>query len=71
MNEINSDTMQTDELTKRHLLSDESYAILSNAQRKIKEATEMTPTLRKLVNELVTTDSVESLTQKYIQKLSE
>lgn len=59
-----------EESTKKFLMSDETYTLLTQAQSKIREATEVTPTLRKLINELVTQDTVEKLTKKFIEKLS-
>ena len=61
---------ENEESTKKFLMSDETYTLLIQAQSKIKEATEVTPTLRKLINELVTHDAVEQLTQKLIAKLT-
>lgn len=65
-----SEIATNEETTRKYLLSDETFAILTEAQSKIREATEITPTLRKLINELVTQESVEKLTHKFIEKLS-
>lgn len=66
----NVETQKNDESIKKFLLTDESFKILTSAQSKIKDVTETTPTLRKLLNELVTQEYVDKLTDKFIKKLS-
>jgi len=66
----NVETQKNDESIKKFLLTNESFQILTSAQSKIKDVTETTPTLRKLLNELVTQEYVDKLTDKFIKKLS-
>lgn len=53
---------------RKFLLDDESYALLAEAQRKIRDATEITPILRKIINALVTPEAVEKVTNELIKK---
>lgn len=53
---------------RKYLLSDQTYALLIDAQRKIREATEITPHLRKIVNEIITPKAVEAITQAFIKR---
>ncbi len=53
---------------RKFLLDDESYALLAEAQRKIRDATEITPILRKIINALVTPEAVEKVTRELIKK---
>jgi hypothetical protein len=59
---------QNEESNKRFFMSDESFALLTQAQSRIKEATEVTPTLRKLNNMLITPESVEKIIEQFIKK---
>jgi hypothetical protein len=63
-------TNDEDSTQKRFLLTDESYQLLRSAQQSINNETDVTPTLRKMVNCLITEESVESLAVKLIEKLS-
>ena len=67
----NKTAVENDTLTseKKYFLSDASYALLREAQAKIREATEMIPSFRKIINELVNPEAVEKLTQRYIDQL--
>lgn len=59
---------QTEESNKRFFMSDESFALLTQAQSRIKEATEVTPTLRKLNNMLIIPEFVEKIIEQFIKK---
>ena len=59
---------QNEESNKRFFMSDESFALLTQAQSRIKEATEFTPTLRKLNNMLIIPEFVEIIVEKCIKK---
>ena len=67
-NEIND--ISTGEEQRKFLLSDQSYALLINAQKKIRDATE-TPHLRKIVNELITVETIEAITEAFIKRYQE
>ena len=70
MSNIPNEEVHTEESTRQFLLSDESYALLNNAKQKIKNETEVSPTLRKMINDLITSENVEKLTNELIRKLS-
>lgn len=55
--------------TKKYLLSDESFNLLKNVQEKVNEATDVIPSLRKLINMLVTKENLDILTKKLIDEL--
>ena len=55
------------ESEKKYFLNDESFALLTEAQGRIKDATEVTPTLRKLNNMLITPEFVEIIIEKFIK----
>ena len=55
----------------KFLLSDTAFELVREAQERIKEETDMLPTLRKLVNELITKDSVRHLTDRLILQLTQ
>lgn len=54
----------------KYLLTDESFERLCKAQQKIKEETELAPSLRKLINRLVTPQSVDNVARQLITELS-
>lgn len=53
----------------KYLLSDESFALLIHAQKEIEEKTELRPSLRKLVNSLINSESVRQLKKHWITEL--
>ncbi len=54
---------------RRYLLTDESYQRLRNLQQRIFEATELSPSLRKLINALVTDEALENVSNRLIKSL--
>lgn len=56
------------EEAKKYLLSNESYDLLRSAQDKIRQETDIVPSFRKLINILVNPESVEQLTQRFIER---
>ena len=55
---------------RKFMLTDESFQLLRKAQQKIGEATELMPSMRKLVNALITEEGVDELSQQFIQEMS-
>ena len=68
MKEPENESISNVEETRKFLLNEKSYGLLSEAQRKIRESTEITPHVRKILNELVTPEAVEKVTQMFIDK---
>lgn len=54
----------------KFLLSTEAFELLRKAQDRIKDKTDMLPTLRKLVNELITEDHVNEVCERMIMRLN-
>ncbi len=68
MKELENQTINTVEENRKFLLNEQSYGLLSAAQRKIREATEITPHIRKILNAIVTAEAVEKAAQMFIEK---
>lgn len=70
-NVINGDVNHIeDELGKSkkdYLLNQDKFELLIQAQREIEEKTEMRPTFKKLVNALVTEESVKKITNDILE----
>lgn len=56
-------------LKNKFFLTDESFDLLRKAQQRIREVTELSPSLRKMINELVNPDTVNKLTERMIEAL--
>lgn len=56
--------------TKTHIISEENFALLKSYQYKIFEATEVTPSLRKILNSLITKENLELVATSIIQSLT-
>ena len=54
----------------KFFLTDESFDLLRKAQQRISEVTELTPSLRKMINELVNPETVEKLIERMIETLN-
>ena len=54
---------------QKFFLTDESFDLLRKAQQRIREVTELTPSLRKMINELVNSETVEKLVLRLIEEL--
>ena len=52
---------------QKYLLTDASFGLLREAQQKISDVTEVMPSLRKLINELINEKSVDDVTTRYIE----
>ncbi|NNM59983.1 MAG: hypothetical protein HKM04_09245 [Legionellales bacterium] len=49
------------------LLSEPSFQLLRHAQQRIREKTDMIPSIRKMINVLITPESIEKVTQDMIE----
>lgn len=78
MSDITKDTLNKEPFTLRDephekkdfLLNQENFERLIHVQRMVEQATEMRPTFKKLINELVTEDALNDLTKRLIQKMA-
>jgi len=73
MTTINDENAMTtnnsdNEEIKKYLLSEESFNLLRSSQEKIKQEIDLIPSFRKLINMLINPESIEKLTQRFIDK---
>ncbi len=55
---------------KQHFISDDNFQLLRQCQQSIYEATEVSPAIRKIVNELINTENLEKVKAKFIKNWS-
>ena len=63
-----NDSNQENEV-KQYFINDEKYQLLQQCKNAIYEATELTPSVRKLVNEVITMENLNKIRDKYIKTL--
>lgn len=51
---------------KQHLISEEKFHKLKQFQRDVFEITEFSPSMRKIINELITEENLENIKAKFI-----
>lgn len=51
---------------KQHFINDEKFQLLKKYQQAIYNETEVSPTLRKIVNELINDENLEKIKSKFI-----
>lgn len=52
--------------TKQHLITDEKFNLLKECQNAIYVATESSPSMRKIINELITEENLQKIKVKFI-----
>ena len=55
---------------KQFFLTEESFELMKEVQNRISEKTELRPTLRKLINQLINKETTEQLILKMLTQLS-
>lgn len=55
---------------KQYFINDDKYQLLQQYQQFIYKATEVSPSVRKLVNELITKENLDKIKMKLIESLS-
>lgn len=55
---------------KQYFISDEKFDLLKQYQQSIFKSTEVSPALRKIVNELITIENLEKIKEKFLSILS-
>ncbi len=55
---------------KKRILTEETFNILRLAQSKIRDETDIFPTFRKMISELVNQETVDKLVERYIKLLA-
>lgn len=65
---IDKDSQTSNEATepKQHLITDEKFKLLRQCQQEIYLVTESSPSLRKLINELITEENLQKVKSKFI-----
>ncbi len=60
--------MSNQEITesKQHFFNDEKFQLLKQYQQEIFEATEVSPSLRKIINELINNENLQQLKAKFV-----
>ena len=56
--------------TKQYFISDENFQLLKQYQQSIFAATEVSPALRKIVNELINVENLEKVKTKFVSAWS-
>jgi hypothetical protein len=65
--EVNDVDNLVSESRKDYLLNQDKFELLMKAQREIEEQTEMRPTFKKLINALVTEESLKKVTDEILE----
>jgi len=58
------------ELPKQHLITNEKFTLLKECQQNIYLTTESTPSIRKIINELITEENLQVIQSKFVTALS-
>jgi len=58
---------QSDTGTQQHFIQDERFQLLKQCQQEIFLATEISPSIRKIVNELINRENIEALKSRFIE----
>lgn len=59
--------MQTEQKSKQYLVDEPKFQLLKQCQKEIFEATESSPSIRKLINELIKEENLEKIKLKFIE----
>jgi len=62
LNSVNNEEIEV----KQHFITDEKYQLLIHYQQLIRKATEVSPSIRKLINELINNENLDKLKTKLI-----
>jgi len=52
---------------KQYLINEINFQLVKQCQQAIYEATESSPSIRKIINELITEENLQKITKKFIQ----
>lgn len=53
--------------TKQYLINEANFLLLKQYQQAIYTATESSPSIRKIINELITEENLQKITKKFIE----
>lgn len=54
--------------TKQHFFTNEKFQLLKQCQQEVFEATEVSPSLRKIINELISPENLQFFKSKFINQ---
>ena len=66
MSSKNIETSNESSDIKQYFINDANFELLKNCQQSIFQSTELSPAIRKLVNELITVENLEKVKEKLI-----
>jgi hypothetical protein len=67
MTESNSSSEEEDKSSKLHLFTDTKFQLLRQYQQEIFEATESSPSIRKIINQLITEENLQKIKSQFIE----
>lgn len=70
MTTVTNQTSDTTETKKSTFLTDETFELLKNAQKRLQDETGFSPTLKVLINDTVNDESVNKTIERFQQKLA-
>jgi sulfur relay (sulfurtransferase) DsrC/TusE family protein len=68
--EISNDGQKINNDVKQYFINEEKYQLLKKTQQEIYEKTEVSPAMRKLVNEVITEENLQRVVSKFLDVLS-
>jgi hypothetical protein len=76
MNDINETSSESSNGSdngeaKQHFICDDKFQLLKQYQQLIFEATEVSPSIRKIVNEIITVENLNKVKDKYLRHYNE
>lgn len=67
MSEVNFNHHQEIPDKKQYLINESNFHLVKQCQQAIYEATESSPSIRKIINELITEENLRKITTKFIE----
>ena len=67
MSEVNFNHHQEISNKKQYLINENNFQLVKQCQQAIYEATESSPSIRKIINELITEENLRKITTKFIE----
>ncbi|GEM_PF-5925101 len=58
------------DLPKQHLITNEKFTLLKECQQNIYLTTEISPSLRRIINELITEENLQVIQSRFVTALS-
>ena len=68
--ESTEETIENNIREHKQFINEENFKLLKNCQHEVYEVTELSPSMRKIVNELINVENVNKVKNKLIEKWS-